>query len=260
MRCSRQQSHCASLADTGCIAAFQVLLWAPHAPTRPNARRVVSWNVLAADEYLVSDELHAPSLHTTCGHSCVALCRVCSLCLLLAACAPCCPVQVQVDIQDLVKQNPEWAPTAVPTLSSGFNAWMDTLPFGDNFHKHLQEKKDKQIWVEKERLENPHFLLRRVEANNAYLQSRVDFLDKLVQVTYMSVSLRRHAHIPKYTLGYPPLLKAHAQCTHSVMVTRARARTCMGACDEAGLPSGPGHTPWASRVGHRTAACVCASP
>lgn len=165
-----------------------------------------------------------------------------------------------MDIQDLVKQNPEWAPTAVPTLSSGFNAWMDTLPFGDNFHKHLQEKKDKQIWVEKERLENPHFLLRRVEANNAYLQSRVDFLDKLVQVTYMSVSLRRHAHIPKYTLGYPPLLKAHAQCTHSVMVTRARARTCMGACDEAGLPSGPGHTPWASRVGHRTAACVCASP
>ena len=41
--------------------------------------------------------------------------------------------------------NPEWAPTAVPTLSSGFNSWMDTLPFGDNFHKHLQEKKDKQV-------------------------------------------------------------------------------------------------------------------
>jgi hypothetical protein len=53
--------------------------------------------------------------------------------------------QVQVDIKDLVKMNPEWAPTAVPELSSGFNAWMDTLPFGDNFHKHLQEKKDKQV-------------------------------------------------------------------------------------------------------------------
>jgi hypothetical protein len=38
-----------------------------------------------------------------------------------------------------------------------------------------------QIWVEEERLNNPHFLLRRVEANNAYLQSRVNFLDKLVQ-------------------------------------------------------------------------------
>ena len=52
---------------------------------------------------------------------------------------------MKVDIKDLVKMNPEWAPTAVPTLSSGFNAWMDTLPFGDNFHKHLQEKKDKQV-------------------------------------------------------------------------------------------------------------------
>ena len=40
---------------------------------------------------------------------------------------------------------------------------MDTLPFGDNFHKHLQERKDKQAWVEQERLDNPHFLLRRVE-------------------------------------------------------------------------------------------------
>jgi len=89
--------------------------------------------------------------------------------------------KVTVDIKDLVKMNPEWAPTAVPTLSSGFNSWMDTLPFGDNFHKHLQEKKDKQIWVEQERMNNPHFLLRRVEANNAYLSSRVTFLDKLVQ-------------------------------------------------------------------------------
>jgi len=86
-----------------------------------------------------------------------------------------------VDIKDLVKMNPEWAPTTVPTLSSGFNSWMDTLPFGDNFHKHLQEKKDKQIWVEQERMNNPHFLLRRVEANNAYLSSRVGFLDTLVQ-------------------------------------------------------------------------------
>ena len=58
--------------------------------------------------------------------------------------APVCE-QVKVDIKDLVKMNPEWAPSAVPTLSSGFNSWMDTLPFGDNFHKHLQEKKDKQV-------------------------------------------------------------------------------------------------------------------
>jgi hypothetical protein len=61
-------------------------------------------------------------------------------------------LQVQIDIKDLVKMNPLWAPTAQDELSKGFNSWMDTLPFGDNFHKHLQEKKEKQIWVEKERL------------------------------------------------------------------------------------------------------------
>jgi hypothetical protein len=62
-------------------------------------------------------------------------------------------------------------------LIYSFFFWYDS----DNFHKHLQEKKEKQMWVEKERLENPHYLLRRVEANNAYLKSRADFLDKLVQ-------------------------------------------------------------------------------
>jgi hypothetical protein len=77
--------------------------------------------------------------------------------------------------------NPEWAPTAAPSVSKGFNAWMDTLPFGDNYHKHMKERRDKQRWVENERLNNPHFLLRRVEANNAYLKTRADFLDKLVQ-------------------------------------------------------------------------------
>lgn len=37
-----------------------------------------------------------------------------------------------------------------------------------------------QEYIEKERLSNPHFLLRRVEANNQYLQSRVSFLDALL--------------------------------------------------------------------------------
>jgi len=88
---------------------------------------------------------------------------------------------VAVTPDDLSKQNPLWAPSAVPKLSKGFNAWMDTLPFGDNYHKKLAERKAKQEWVEKERLSNPHFLLRRVEANNKYLQSRVSFLDGILQ-------------------------------------------------------------------------------
>jgi hypothetical protein len=86
-----------------------------------------------------------------------------------------------ISIDDLVKQNPDWAPSTAPQLSKGFNAWMDTLPFGDNYHKQLAEAKEKQAFVEKERLNNPHFLLRRVEANNAYLKSRVDFLNQLVK-------------------------------------------------------------------------------
>ena len=95
--------------------------------------------------------------------------------------APRTPPKVTVSIKDLVKMNPEWAPTASPQVSPGFNKWMDSLPFGDNYHKHMAERKAKQVWVEKERLENPHFLLRRVEANNAYLKTRAEFLDKLVQ-------------------------------------------------------------------------------
>lgn len=86
-----------------------------------------------------------------------------------------------ISIDDLVKQAPAWAPSTAPKLSKGFNAWMDTLPFGDNYHKKLAEAKEKQAFVEKERLNNPHFLLRRVEANNAYLKSRVDFLNQLVR-------------------------------------------------------------------------------
>jgi hypothetical protein len=94
------------------------------------------------------------------------------------------PVELEntptISIDDLVKQAPAWAPTTAPQLSKGFNAWMDTLPFGDNYHKQLAAAKDKQAFMEKERLNNPHFLLRRVEANNAYLKSRVDFLNQLV--------------------------------------------------------------------------------
>lgn len=87
----------------------------------------------------------------------------------------------RITINDLVKQQPEWAPAAAPQVSDGFNAWMDSLPFGDNYHKQLAEQKNKQEFVEKERLSNPHFLLRRVEANNAYLKKRVEFLNGLVE-------------------------------------------------------------------------------
>ena len=87
----------------------------------------------------------------------------------------------QITINDLVKQQPEWAPAAAPQVSDGFNTWMDSLPFGDNYHKQLAEKKSRQEFIEKERLSNPHFLLRRVEANNNYLKKRVEFLDTLVK-------------------------------------------------------------------------------
>ena len=86
----------------------------------------------------------------------------------------------EITTADLVKQAPEWAPAAAPQVSTGFNAWMDSLPFGDNYHKMIQEKKVKQEFVERERLNNPHFLLRRVQANNDYLRKRVQFLDGLV--------------------------------------------------------------------------------
>jgi len=66
-------------------------------------------------------------------------------------------------------------------LSSGFNSWMDTLPFGDDAKKAMGAAKAKQEFIENERLHNPHFLLRRVEANNKYLKSRVEFLDSLIK-------------------------------------------------------------------------------
>uniref|UniRef100_A0A6U2I4D9 Uncharacterized protein n=1 Tax=Hemiselmis andersenii TaxID=464988 RepID=A0A6U2I4D9_HEMAN len=87
----------------------------------------------------------------------------------------------KITTADLLKQQPEWAPAGVPKMSKGFNAWMDTLPFGDNYKKSLQATKAKQEFIENERLKNPHFLLRRVEANNAYLKGRVTFLNGLLQ-------------------------------------------------------------------------------
>jgi len=57
---------------------------------------------------------------------------------------------------------------------------MDSLPFGDNYQKKIQEERAKQEWIENDRLNNPHFLLRRVQANNAYLKSRVEFLHDLL--------------------------------------------------------------------------------
>jgi hypothetical protein len=88
--------------------------------------------------------------------------------------------QKTISIADLLKQAPEWAPTVSPTLSKGFNAWMDSLPFGDNYQKKIKERMAKEQWIENDRLHNPHFLLRRVEANNAYLKSRVQFLHDLL--------------------------------------------------------------------------------
>ena len=88
--------------------------------------------------------------------------------------------QKTISIGDLLKQAPEWAPSVSPTLSKGFNAWMDSLPFGDNYQKKIKEKMAKEQWIENDRLNNPHFLLRRVEANNAYLKSRVEFLHDLL--------------------------------------------------------------------------------
>mmetsp|Transcript_40115 Transcript_40115/g.78627 ORF Transcript_40115/g.78627 Transcript_40115/m.78627 type:complete len:597 (+) Transcript_40115:22-1812(+) len=87
----------------------------------------------------------------------------------------------KISTADLLKQQPVWAPAGVPQVSKGFNAWMDTLPFGDNYKKSLQNKKAKAEFIEEERLKNPHFLLRRVEANNAYLKGRVTFLNGLLQ-------------------------------------------------------------------------------
>lgn len=86
----------------------------------------------------------------------------------------------QISTGDLLKQQPAWAPSGVPKLSSGFNSWMDTLPFGDNAGKAAGAAKAKQAYIENSRLKNPHFLLRRVEANNNYLKSRVDFLNNLL--------------------------------------------------------------------------------
>ncbi len=57
---------------------------------------------------------------------------------------------------------------------------MDSLPFGDNYQKKIQEERAKQEMIENDRLNNPHFLLRRVQANNAYLKSRVEFLHDLL--------------------------------------------------------------------------------
>ena len=88
--------------------------------------------------------------------------------------------QKKIKIADLLKQAPAWAPSVAPTLSKGFYAWMDSLPFGDNYQKKIKEKMAKEQWIENDRLNNPHFLLRRVEANNAYLKSRVEFLHKLL--------------------------------------------------------------------------------
>ncbi len=88
--------------------------------------------------------------------------------------------QAKISIKDLLKQAPAWAPSVAPTLSKGFNAWMDSLPFGDNYQKKIQEERAKQEWIENDRLNNPHFLLRRVQANNAYLKSRVEFLHDLL--------------------------------------------------------------------------------
>eukprot|EP00961_Rhodomonas_salina_P229681 3104093-Rhodomonas_salina.1 len=60
--------------------------------------------------------------------------------------------KVTVTTADLEKQNPIWAESAVPKLSKGFNAWMDTLPFGDNYHKMLADRKAKQVGIEVVRL------------------------------------------------------------------------------------------------------------
>ena len=45
-----------------------------------------------------------------------------------------------VPLQDLVRQAPLWAPETVEPVSKGFNAWMDTLPFGES-DKHRQLRK-----------------------------------------------------------------------------------------------------------------------
>eukprot|EP00292_Cryptomonas_paramecium_P013976 CAMPEP_0113695464 /NCGR_PEP_ID=MMETSP0038_2-20120614/20920_1 /TAXON_ID=2898 /ORGANISM="Cryptomonas paramecium" /LENGTH=231 /DNA_ID=CAMNT_0000618021 /DNA_START=13 /DNA_END=705 /DNA_ORIENTATION=- /assembly_acc=CAM_ASM_000170 len=88
--------------------------------------------------------------------------------------------QKTIKISDLLKDGPEWAETTSPVLSKGFNSWMDSLPFGDNYEKKVQAARARQEWIENDRLNNPHFLLRRVQANIAYLKSRVDFLRQLL--------------------------------------------------------------------------------
>ena len=46
-----------------------------------------------------------------------------------------------IPLQDLVRQAPLWAPETVEPVSDGFNAWMDTLPFGESDrHRELRER------------------------------------------------------------------------------------------------------------------------
>lgn len=46
----------------------------------------------------------------------------------------------EVRLADLVAQSPLWAPETVEPVSDGFNAWMDTLPFGESArHRRLRE-------------------------------------------------------------------------------------------------------------------------
>jgi hypothetical protein len=48
-------------------------------------------------------------------------------------------VEPSINLSDLVAQSPEWAPETVEPVSSGFNAWMDTLPFGESErHRRLR--------------------------------------------------------------------------------------------------------------------------
>ena len=51
---------------------------------------------------------------------------------------------VHVKLSDLVSQNPIWAPETEEPVSKGFNAWMDTLPFGESMH-HRRLREDWEL-------------------------------------------------------------------------------------------------------------------
>merc|ERR1719313_114676 len=75
-------------------------------------------------------------------------------------------------------QTPMWAPSGSPSVSSGFNSWMDSMPFGDKVSSDAAAAKDEAALLRWQAENDPGKLLKKAAQNNAYLQERLRLLAK----------------------------------------------------------------------------------